>query len=305
MKVISRLVIVLGAMGMLASLPASAVCADASLFGSGYFSGTNDDATQAIGAFWGVGQYNPATSGGAGTGTDNGACQSNGTGCNALPWIRGGKPYIAGDWAGDSIYDHCIQSSPNPQPSKMVVAFSMPSSTPGGTAYAAVCNVEVSDNFSFGPGFAVDVPAGQVPKPVVQSTSRTATSVTANFSPPALGGGILDEAACGLSIGSYKVYRRSLAPDSPAPADRGRVSGGWTQVGGTFAATDPASATVDCTSAADVYFAYGLIVHDGLGSQYELEHVGTNSSVVRCNSTAAIAPNNFKIIKKPVRTKTK
>jgi hypothetical protein len=292
------------------NLPAGAGCTSGGAsFSGGYFTGTDDNAAAAIGAFWAIGQYNPAPA----AGQDNGTWVPNNGGVADDDWIRVlADPYLAGDWAsatGVALADGCIQDPPNPQPGKMAFAFSMGGAVPGTTAYAAGCVEEAGDAFIYN---ASDRAAGIIPKPVVASTSRTATSVTVNLAPPALGGGIYDDGSCGLAIGSYKVYRRSEPTNGPAPVDRGRVSGGWTQVGGTFAPNAGASVTVDCTAPADVYLAYSLIITDngqgGTGSspaQAELGHVGQNATVVRCNSTAAIEPNNFKIIKKPVRTKTK
>jgi hypothetical protein len=87
-----------------------------------------------------------------------------------------------------------------------------------------------------------------------------------------------------------------LNRNDAAPTDRVRSSG-WTQVGGTFPIGGPASVDVNTPGTNDIYLAYSLVFNDGV----ETEHVGANSTVVQGGTTSSNQPNDFKIIKKPIR----
>jgi hypothetical protein len=291
MKVILRTAVVFGVVGMLASLPAGAFCSLPSTFTSNYIQGTNEDNTAVLGTFWGLGQHNPAE----GLGHDS-------TGFPAADWVRatpGSGIYLAGDWAGDVRIDGCVQDPPNPQPAKMAFVLSAPGAAPGSTVYAAGCGVEdVGGNFFFLAGG--NAPGAPLPKPQITASSRPdSSSVQITVDPPTLGGGIFDEGACSLGITGYRVYTRNVPRNAAAPADRVR-SNGWVAAGPASPTASQSTMTIPCSGNEDVYVAYTLVFTDGI----ELEHVGANSTVVQCGATTSNPPSNFKIIKKPIRTKT-
>jgi hypothetical protein len=299
MKVISRIVIVLAAVALMASLPAGATCALASSWYGDYFTGTNGDPTTAIGAFWGVGEYVAASPGGHDNGTAAPGDNSLGT-----AWLRGGGDflYIAGDWAGDARYDGCVQTPPdNPQPARMAFAISMPGSAPGSTVYFGGCAVEdISGNFTFATG--ADVVSAPIPKPVVTGTSRAPGNVTVTLAGPPVGGGLADEAGCNLGVTSYRIYTQNVDRDDPAPSSRERNT--WIAGSAATPTASPTTLTVPCATDQDVYLSYSLLITDADGASVELGHVGANSTVVQCGATSAEPPRNFKIIKKPIKTKT-
>jgi len=293
MKVISRIVIVLSLVGLIASLPAGAACALSSTFSSGYISGTVGDNLQSEGSFWAIGQYDPASL----TGHDNGNWQPNEGGDG---WLRGSGDnlYLAGDWAGVQANpaDGCPHIPPNVQPARMAFVVSLPGTTAGTTLYFAGCAEEdAGGNFGF-----AGVAAAPIPRVVVTSSVRSPGQVVVNLAAPVAGGGIADTASCSLGVGTFRVYQRTLGQNDPAPSDQRRTEGGWTQLG----PDNPTSVTVPCVGDQAIYLAYGLQFSDALSANGPLlNHVG-QATTVHCGSTAADAPKNFKIIKKPLRTKT-
>jgi len=293
MKVISRIVVVLGLVRLVASLPAGAACTLSSTFFSGYFSGTIGDNLQSQGSFWAIGQYNPASP----AGHDNGNWQPNEGGDG---WLRGSGDtlYLAGDWAGIQANpaDGCPHTDPpNVQPARMAFVVSIPGAAPETTMYFAGCAEEDAGG---GFGFA-GVASAPIPRVVVTNSVRSPGQVVVTLAAPVAAGGIADTASCSLGVGTYRVYQRTLGQNDPSPTDRRRVQGGWTQLG----PDNPTSVTVPCVGDQAIYLAYSLQFSDALAAGPQLNHVG-QTTTVHCGSTAADSPKNFKIIKKPLRTKT-
>jgi hypothetical protein len=146
----------------------------------------------------------------------------------ALPWLRteGTEQYVylAGDWAGHSQYDGCIQDPPNPQPARMAYAVSMGGATPNTTAYFAGCDQEdIWGNFFFNE--TGDVAAGSIFTPTVQNASFTAPgNMRITLAPPDVGGGIFDGAdcggansgviRCGPGPGDFRVIKKPIRPQT-------------------------------------------------------------------------------------------
>jgi hypothetical protein len=289
MKGIMKIGIALTVCALVAALPASATCgiADNRTFGGyAYFSGFSSTATL-LGSFWQVGNFGGANNG-------------NGT-YEASAWnlIGPNGLYINGNWAADATIVGCPTAPPASV--KMAYVVSSPDGS-GGTVYAAGCATSdaLSGNFAFGTSIAgTTIPSQLIPKPNVTGSTRQGggTSIDINVAAPVVPGGVLDEGACGLTPTSYRVYARVVPRDGPAPTDRGRISGAWTAVGGPTPIGSPSTVNVLTPGNVDIYLAYGIIFPDGV----ETEHVGTNSTTVQGGATSSNQPNDFKIIKKPIK----
>jgi hypothetical protein len=293
MKGIMKIGIALAACALVASLPAGATCGIADnrgFIGFNYFSGTSGNVADFLGSFWQVGNFGGANNGGWEVGEPSDGGFNTG-------WVTmaADGAYINGAWGNDSSIVGCPTAG---AVVKMAYIVTSPAAG-GGTVFFGGCaeSDPASTNFTFGNGAGI-VPAQLIPKPDVTSSTRNgAASVSINIAPPVVPGGIVDEASCNLTPQSYKVYARVVNRNDPAPTDRGRASGGWTQVGGTFPIGGPANVTVNTPGTNDIYLAYSLLFIDGV----ETEHVGANSTVVQGGATSSNQPNDFKIIKKPIR----
>lgn len=288
MKGIMKIGIALAVCALVGSLPASAICGigdNRGFIGYAYFGGTTGSSADILGSFWQVGNF---------------ANANNGT-YEATNWISingTGGAYINGAWGNDPGIAGCPTF---PGVVKMAYVATSPAAGGGSVFFAGCASSDPgSGNFAFGTTQSgATIPAQTVPKPNITSSTRAGdgSSVTINIAAPAVPGGVLDEGACALAPTSYKVYSRVLPRNSAAPTDRGRTSGAWQQVGGTFPIGGPANVVVNTPGNVDVYLAYSLVFTDNV----EVEHVGANSTVVHGGSTSSNQPNDFKIIKKPIK----
>lgn len=289
MKGMMKIGIAFAVCALVAALPAHAICgiADNRTFGGySYFGGTNGNTADLLGSFWQLGNF---------AGANNGTWE-------APNWnlINGNGLYINGQWAADTGIVGC----PTPLVQvKMAYVVSAPGAG-GGSVFAAGCALSdpQSTNFTFGTSASGStLPAQQIPKATVLSSTRNGSaSVDVQVAAPAVPGGVLDEASCNLAPQTYRVYAKVLSRGAGAPADRGRLSGGWTAVGGPFPIGSPATVNIPTPGTNDIYLAYGIIFNDGV----ETEHVGANSTVVQGGTTSSNQPNDFKIIKKPIKRPT-
>jgi hypothetical protein len=266
-----------------AALPAGAICGptDNRTFTTyAYFQGGNGNSSDILGSFWQVG--------GA---PNNGTFEAG----NGWAFDTGSGIYLLGTWAQDPGIVGC----PSPAPPAVVTMAYLVSSpdASGGTIFAAGCAASDPDgNFRLHPG-AGSVGGQAIPKPnVLNSVRQGSTSVDITVGPPAVPGGVIDDSGCGLGPTGYQLYARNVGRNATAPADRGRLSGTWTPVGPAQGPGSQETVNVGCVGDQDIYLAYGIT----FGS-FETEHVGANSTVVQCGSTASDQPRDFKIIKKPIK----
>jgi len=298
MKGIMKIGIAVAVCAVVASLPASATCGPTNnrLFnGYTYFTGTTGNQLDVLGTFWQVGNFAGANSGG---------WEANGVGSDNGPWVlfNGTGAYLLGSWGQDSDIVGCPTSGGVPPP---VVTMAFVVSSPaagGGTVFFAGCATSdpVNGNINLGTSQGGAFPAQLVPKPdITGSTLNGTASVTVNIAAPAVPGGVVDDSGCGAGPQAYKIYARVLNRNDAAPTDRVRASG-WTQVGGPFPISGPASVVVNTPGTNDIYLTYSLVFADGV----ETEHVGANSTVVHGGATSSNRPSDFKIIKKPIKRPT-
>jgi len=293
MKVIFKIAIVL-TVGVLMTAGLSNVSAFCTVPGTTftpqYFDAPiGQDPAATSGRFWGLGNFNPASPGGS----DNGNAPS-------ATWLRytpGSGFYLAGDWAGDPLYDGCIQDPPNPQPAHMAVEFSTSDGTD--SYFVALCSTEDAGG-TFGtlqdiPGTAMT----RVPKPVVTASSRagTTTNLTVGLEP--LSGGVYNTGGCTLALTGVKVYQQTVPRNAPAPTAPGSRSpgAGWTLLG---QGTNSVAGGVNCATDGDIYLL-STLVFDG---NVELGQGSRNSTKVECGpnlATPVVGPdgNEFRFIRKP------
>lgn len=295
-----------------ASLVGSAVLepAGASCFLPSQFSQTNDGwslsvpiytyivspgagtAASLLGAFWGLGQGDPNGNPG---GTDNGSLgpqtpdQASGS-----TWLRqGGRgAYLAGEWTADQRIDGCIHNPPNSQPAKMVIAVSDQDLLGTHGFFAVACVREnISANFDF-TDVGRDIELYPIPSPhVVRATRTSPDHVEVELASP-LAAEIMpgvytsaDCAAASLVTGYRAYFTRAMIitpPGSPsppqtmAPCDRRRTSGGWTPAGPPVPLGTNTTFTVTCKTGCVLYVAISLVFDSG----FETDHVSMNVILV-------------------------
>jgi len=290
MKVISRIAVVLVAVGVVASLvtPAYAICVNASQFNGAYSALTSPAGTPDIGRvkgnFWSLGN----------TAISNGSWPAD-------QWVRiylGSQYYIAGDWAQDPGIAGCPHDAPAPQPAHMV--YTLQDDNGVDSFYTVQCIQEdPQQNFVFTPNGALN-PMVPFPKPRITASSRTGTTTNLTVThQPLDAAGALSDGTCGSLITGFRVYSKTVPRGGPAPTTRARAS--WDPQGGTQPLGGSVPAATTCAVDSDVYLATSLIFADGVESQI----VSADATKVECGPNIATPEggDDFRFIRKPKNAK--
>jgi hypothetical protein len=288
MKVISKIAIV-SVLSLLVAAGANNVLAacgtPGTTFTSNYFdTPVGQDPAATVGAFWGVGQYDPASP----AGHDNGLWASS-------EWLRytpGAGFYLAGDWSSSALIDGCIQNPPNPQPARMAVAWT--ASSGDDSYFVALCSTEDAIG-SF--GTLVDIPGvpmTQIPKPKVNGSSRAGTTTNLQVGTDPLVGGVYNTGGCTLAVTGFKIYTHTV-PRGITPTASRNSNVGWTLLGSSSGAD--VSGQVTCAVDSDIYLM-STVVLDG---NVELKSGSRNGATkVECGpNLAQPGDDNFRLIRKP------
>jgi len=313
---IRRTLVLIGALALL-SVPAFAICPDATTFGAtqpacatatglcGFQTPVaGHGAADVTGTFWSYTTGNPAF----GIGNDNGSWPST-------EWLfdtgdPAGNFVPFGTWAQDTRQDGCYTViAPDPA-ARMIMAVADQDAT--GHSFLAVAAVIrtgfYADEFDFSLSRGAAT-TGQVitlrplAAPVISGSVRnSATDRSVTLAPISAPTSLFYTGDSNILftdiVKGFKVYRQDVPyanPAQPGPAPRGRA--GWTAVGGVQAFGSSPTINVTCSTNVNVYLAYSL-VFDGATTPFESDLVSANSAQpVACGPTLADpADRKFKVI---------
>lgn len=308
MKVISRLAaLAVLPIAIAAALPAGATCNLPSQFASNQYwpSPGSNFAARVRGAWWALGQGNPASPGGA----DNGGW---GPQDPSIPggnlWLRNGGPgvYVGGDWALDTRINGCIHDPPNPQPGMMVIALTdsdggAPGPNPKGYFAVACVQENAHANFEFGAANGgADLAMVPIPKPSITGSSRgPAGTVDVRFAAPTIEAGVYTDGLCPATglVRGYKLYAVVKPRNEREPISRLRTGPeGW--IAASLAERplgSTESLTLPCSGESAIWVATSLVFDSG----FEGAHLSQNSTKVECSPNLTTKPNQFRLIKNP------
>jgi len=285
------------------SQPAQATCAEPRLFSSfgvsyfGYIftpgcssyscgtlgSSISDDA---VGAFWAIGDGNPAV----GPGIDNG-------GFPFLPgwaYVYPGYPAaILSSWSADPLIDGCIDNAADPLRCMAVMLADLDQTMPGDPAGAFALVTDLPDGAS---AYDFESPTGRIDlEPLQAPTITLATSVgggtglalTVNaLSVSDIEDGLYLDPSCETDlVQGYQMYWSTMPSGDPPPTSRDL--GSWNVSGPVVPLGTAGTVTVSCATLAgnDLYLARGLVFESGFVTPY----VSRNSAPVStCEGAVAV-----------------
>jgi hypothetical protein len=238
----------------------------------------------------------------AGTGTDNGNYDADGTCGNNVPWYA---PAPDAQHLNISIGTDTGNTDGCPLPGQNIAVMFSDTNAANTQAFFGINIAQMNAAAVADMGLAGSLTMQPLPKPTVAFVSKAGPTLTLNLNwtiPPGMciapSG---DSTSCGQVIQGWDIYKREDSKLAPV-GDNSRARTSWTllqSVGNVSAA----SVSFACTTTTNNVARLSLVPR--LDSGFKPDFVGTGSTRVECDPTIADPSGKFKIIDKkaPVQPK--